>query len=150
MDVQCTLSRLPAIPTWIERYTRKNALKKIMLSLGIVTGSVALAAPPNPADYTVTLHITSSHLTDDCQRIATPPCAQLDVTTGGAKYMLLGSALRSNSRSLAGVLQIGDYKAKLIQLIKGNAKSDYLLTEDYDILLPDGKTASFQVIGQSE
>jgi hypothetical protein len=67
------------------------------------------------------------------------------------------SSLRSGSRLSPadngtdhlhnGVLPIGDYKAKLI---REDLKPSYLLFLSYKILLPDGKTTTLSVVGQSE
>ena len=122
-------------------------MKKIAFFALVLANTAAFAAP-NPADYTETLHVTASHLVfDTTTNLVTS--MRLNIITGGIKYELSGIALRSTIRNGKdpGVLPVGDYKAKLI---KTNYKPDYLLFESYEILLPDGKTASFQVVGETE
>jgi len=125
-------------------------MKKMLLPLLFLCASFAAAAP-NPADYTETLHVTSSHLVFDYSHTNLVPSLQIDVVTNGKKYELVGAALAATvhvvGRFHAGVLPVGDYKAKLI---RADYKPDYLLFLSYEILLPDGKTVKFDVIGESE
>jgi hypothetical protein len=106
------------------------------------------ATTPNPADYTETLHVTYSYLEASGGAV---PTQRLDVTTNGKKYSLAGTALIATVHGIGGihpgVLPIGDYKAKLIP---NDYKPDYVLFLTYEILLPDGKTIKFAVIGQTE
>lgn len=106
------------------------------------------SATPDPAAYTETLHITSSYLEVSGGAV---PYQRLEVVTNGRKYLLSGTALIATVHGVGGihpgVLPVGDYKAKLIP---NSYKPDYLLFLTYEILLPDGKTVKFGVIGQTE
>jgi hypothetical protein len=125
-------------------------MKKIVFSLLLLCVNSAFASP-NPAEFTETLHVTSSHLILNPSGRPDPvPNQQLNVTVGGKKYELYGtsiSAISDSAAQPAGVLPVGDYKAKLIQ---ENLKPAYLLFRSYQILLPDGKTITLRVIGQDE
>jgi hypothetical protein len=100
---------------------------------------------------TANLHVTNSHLVLNPSGRPNPvPNQKLNVIVGGKKYELYGTSISAISDAVAqpaGVLPIGDYKAKLIQ---ENLKPAYLLFRSYQILLPDGKTITLRVIGQDE
>jgi hypothetical protein len=125
-------------------------MKKIVFSL-LLLGVTSAFASPNPAEFTETLHVTNSHLVLNPPGRPNPiPNQQLNVIVGGKKYELYGASISAMSDSAAqpaGVLRVGDYKAKLIQ---ENLKPIYLLFRSYQILLPDGKTITLRVIGQDE
>jgi hypothetical protein len=101
------------------------------------------ANTPDPATYTETLHVTSSYLV--------PGGQQLEVVTNGKNYTLLGSTFIAKVKGIGGlhtgVLPIGDYKARLIP---ENYQPSYILFLSYEMLLPDGKTAKFTVVGEKE
>jgi hypothetical protein len=125
-------------------------MKKIVFSFLLLCVTSAFASP-NPAEFTETLHVTNSHLVLDPSGHSNPvPNQQLNVIVGGKKYELYGTSIGAISDAVAqpaGVLPVGDYKAKLIQQ---NLKPSYLLFRSYEILLPDGKTITLRVIGQDE
>jgi len=118
--------------------------KRMLLAVVFCFAAFAHAAStPNPADYTEALHVTSSYIVQNGQ--------QLEVTTNGRNYTLYGATFIARQKGISlthtGVLPVGDYKAKLI---KENYLPAYILFLSYEILLPDGKTAKFDVIGQKE
>jgi hypothetical protein len=127
-------------------------MRKSLFLILIFCATFATAAPPpNPADYTETLHVTGSHLVIDASNRNTRPDQRLDVTVDGKKYELYGESLSCTlplgGRCGTGVLRIGDYKARRFY---ENLKPDYLLSLGYQILLPDGKTIKLFVVGQDE
>jgi hypothetical protein len=133
------------------RNCSKGALimKKTVFSLLLLCATSAFASP-DPADFPETLHVTNSHLVFNPSGHDPVPHQQLNVIVGGKKYELYGTSISAISDAVAipaGVLPVGDYKAKLIQ---ENWKPAYLLFRSYQILLPDGKTITLRVIGQDE
>jgi hypothetical protein len=110
-------------------------MKKAVFALVFLCAACAYAASnPNPADYNLSVHVSSSSLDPD-----TP--AHLTVTIQGKTYEL--RALFATS----GILALGDYKAKLA---KDEHKSSYESLQVYEFLFPDGKTRQFLVVGMSE
>jgi hypothetical protein len=109
--------------------------------------AVLLAAAPataqSPADYTITVHVSSSRWAIVPGNLATASVQLLDVVIDGKKYDLEANA-PSNSPS---VLALGDYKAKLVQ---DEHKTAYESSETYELLFPDKKTRKFMVVGQTE
>jgi len=91
------------------------------------------AAAPNPNNYPITIHVTSSQIVDQYQ--------DLDVVIDGKQYELSAPQVRH------GLLALGDYKARLT---KDAHKAAYESEQIYEILSPDNKTRTFTVIGQSE
>ncbi len=51
-------------------------MKKVLIALLMLAPMLSWAAAPkpNPADYTVTVHVQSSFLTDECMFFAGPQC----------------------------------------------------------------------------
>jgi hypothetical protein len=89
-------------------------------------------SPPNPADYTINVHVSRSRNRGDTQR--------LDVIISGKKYELQRPFYQA-------VLALGDYKAKVVQ---DQHKEAYDSVEEYEFLFPDQKTGSFRMVGESE
>jgi hypothetical protein len=121
-------------------------MKKVVLPMLLLTTVVALAAP-NPSEYPLSLHVSASRLVPNHGETA----QELDVIVGGTKYELSGNPLSNSGKGIrvlhVGLIPVGDYKAKLI---KADFKPDYLLFLSYEILLPDGTSAMFSVVGQTE
>ncbi|MFZ0686403.1 MAG: hypothetical protein WAM89_12740 [Terriglobales bacterium] len=109
-------------------------MKKIALAILLLTSLVAWAGgEPNPADYTVNVHVSAASKDVKGSLI-------LDVIIDGKKYQLSGG--------VGGMLlALGDYKAKLV---KNEHKTAYSSYQVYEFLFPDKKTKQFVVIGQSE
>ena len=104
-----------------------------LLTLLLLTACTKAAAAPNPDDYPITIHVTSSQIVDQIQ--------DLDVVIDGKQYELSAAQVRH------GLLALGDYKARLI---KDEHKFAYESVQIYEILFPDNKTRTFAVIGRSE
>ncbi|MEI9981604.1 MAG: hypothetical protein WDN23_21945 [Edaphobacter sp.] len=125
-------------------------MKNAAISLLILCTSFTFAAT-NAADYPQTVHVTSSHLIFDPSGRNPVPSLQIDVVVNGKRYVLLGSAPPATVHVVGGlhssVLPVGDYKARSISSDYG---PNYLLFLSYEILLPDGTTAKFDVVGGSE
>jgi hypothetical protein len=116
--------------------SRRNGdlLKPTTLAILVLLSAFALAgANPNPADYTINVHVSKSRTVGAQQR--------LNVVISGKKFRLEGTGPAYM------LLALGDYKAKL-------AKDEHKGTGDslqiYEFLLPGQKTRRFWVVGQTE
>ncbi|MGD0508927.1 MAG: hypothetical protein ABSA27_14085 [Terriglobales bacterium] len=110
-------------------------MKKIVLAILLLFSASAWAGgEPNPADYTVNVHVRSSS-------IAVGGRQDLNVVIDGKNYELLCECAPGT------LLALGDYKAKLV---KDEHKNGYDSLQVYEFLFPDKKTRQFELIGQSE
>jgi hypothetical protein len=108
-------------------------VKKLALAILLLASALALAGTePNPAEYTVNVHVSSSSTAYNMQ--------QLSVVIDGKNYSL-------QSGTAPGLLALGDYKAKLV---KDEHKTPYDSIQVYEFLFSDKKTRRFEVVGQSE
>jgi hypothetical protein len=113
----------------------EGIVKKITVVILLLASVFAWAgAEPNPAEYTVNIHISSSSIADGGRQ-------QLSVVIEGKNYTL------ESEISPYLLLALGDYKAKLV---KDEHKTTYDSAQIYEFLFPDKKTRRFTVIGQSE
>lgn len=108
-------------------------MKKIVLAVFILT--LCASANPNPADYPLAVHVSSSRLSEHIGVF-------VETTINGTKYTL------EDYKSGSPLLMPGDYKAKIV---KSERKNSYqLIYTQYELLYPDGKTERFYVSGVSE
>ncbi len=103
---------------------------------------------PNPADYTIAVHVQSSRIAADCSDVTngTSVCfwnQHLNVTIDGKKYEPVGNRAKKNVY----VLQLGDYKAKVV---KEDTSRCFEYSRSYEFLFADGTTGDFQVTGELE
>lgn len=114
-------------------------MKNVLLALLLLVPPLACAqwSQPKPADFTINIHVQSTHLVPDFKS----ETLFMDVLIDGKKYEL--ADLGSNNS----VLRVGDYKAKI--LIEDTSKS-YVISRTYELLMPDGSTRKFEVVGESE
>lgn len=110
-------------------------MKKITLAvlLFLFSAFAWAGTPPNPADYTVNVHVSRSRYVRNGQWV--------NVTIDGKKYEL---ECFNNTGEL---LALGDYKARLV---KDQHRTTYDSYQMYEFLLPDQKTRKFTVKGQME
>jgi hypothetical protein len=121
-------------------------MKKVMLALLLLAPSLACAekTPPNPADYTINVHVNSSRLVYIGSGISnTQVLEDLMVLINGKTYEL------TNAARLNSVLRLGDYQAKTVT-VKGQTQKSYEDGTVYQFLLPDGSTRNFYVAGEFE
>jgi hypothetical protein len=119
-----------------------NPMKRFLPLLTFMLATMASAEKPNPADYTIAVHVQSSHLFYLCQSASL--CGnwqRLQVTIDGKKY-----ELQTNIKSYE-VLRVGDYKAKIK---KNESKVPYEYDCSYEFLFPDGETRVYAVSGEEE
>jgi hypothetical protein len=123
-------------------------MKKFTLALLLALPFTTLAAStkPNPAEFTITVHVLTS---------------QAGVQYNGNRYstQVLQTTIDHQPVELTyinfgfggGVLSPGDYKARLstgFQAPKQDSNG-YDIYRSYDLLLPDGTTRTFTVTGLS-
>ncbi len=133
-------------------------MKKVLITLAILSMVPALAfAKPNPANYTLTAHVQSSHFVLECDSILVGGgstaghtiCSKnlhLNVVIDGKKYELDGGGYDY-------LLRLGDYKAKMLpddSSASSNPPADYEYHRKFEFLFPDGKTRKYSVVGESE
>ena len=108
-------------------------MKKTLAFVILLFSALAWArSAPNPTDYTLIVHVTSSRITDRGS-------LRLTVTIDGKKIELNGFGPI--------LLLPGDYKAKLI---RDAHKNTYDSFQDYEFLFPDGKTRKYFLVGITE
>ncbi len=113
-------------------------MKKMALVVLLLFSALAWAggAAPNPADYTINVHVSSA-------RVNGGGAIRLKVTLDGKKCELEGLDVE---RSL---LVPGDYKAKSVPL-KVKDVHTYDVYGTYEFLFPDGKTRRYALVGIME
>jgi hypothetical protein len=117
-------------------------MRKLVLALLLLLPTTFLYAAkpqPNPADYTITVHVVFSRSEPYGEGVNYQPLQQLETVINGQQV-----ELRTNN---PGVLALNDYKARIIPTkgIKNANASDVYLT--YELLLPDGTTREYMVAG---
>jgi len=125
-------------------------MKKIFLVI-LLLMPLAAWAKPKPADYTITVHVKSSHMNYECDTLifGHPDCGNrqhLNVIIDGKKYELDGG-----QRDY--LLHVGDYKAKILADDSPDniaPEGDYEYRLKYEFLFPNGKTRKYLVVGESE
>ena len=109
-------------------------MKRIAITLLIVSTFAWAKDAPNPADYTISVHVSKSYFGERGSQM-------VKAVIDGKKYELVA---RPDYPML---LALGDYKAKLV---KDQHRGTYSYQQEYEFLFPDQKTKKFRVVGQSE
>jgi hypothetical protein len=121
-------------------------MKKLALALLLLLPTTAFAAStkPNPADFTITVHVISSASGTGSNQIG-PYTTQVLETTIDSQPVEL------TSYYIGGVLALGDYKARLSTTVQAPKKytNTYDIYRGYDLLMPDGTTRSYAVTSLS-
>lgn len=118
-------------------------MKTLALTMLLLTPATLFAASnkPNPADYTVTVHVVSSQYV--LSGIGSYGYQQIDAIIDGQQVTLADFAKR-------GVLLPNDYKAKAITSPGGFIPKDqngFDIFRVYDLLMPDGSSREYDVVG---
>ena len=108
-------------------------MKKITLAILLLSALAWAGGDPNPAEYTVNVHVSSSSIDPNGTQA-------LDVVIDGKKYEL------RSELPIGRVLALGDYRAKLVT---NEHKTAYDSFQVYEFLFPD-KTRQYDVVGQTE
>lgn len=107
----------------------------ILVAALMATTTVFAQQPPAPAGFPVTVHVVYSRslLTEGVQQIET----EID-----------GQPVELQALS-QGVLALGDYPARISTKVRAPSHdpNSYDIYKGYDLLLPDGKTRTYTVIG---
>ncbi len=114
-------------------------MQKLAFVILLLFSAYAWAADPNPADYTVNVHVSSSRMVIESRSIAFQQ--KLSVVIGGRKYEL------ESDIPVNVLLALGDYKAKFVQ---DEHKNAYDSSQVYEFLFSDKKTRKFRVVGLTE
>jgi len=107
----------------------------------------AFAAKPDPADYKLEIHVRDTQLGFSCSSTVS-----MNPLNCGVRLFIVGILdgqklqLRANSSFL---LRTGDYKMKEKKDDSFDPPPSYVDQRAYEMLLPDGKTMTFQVVGES-
>lgn len=125
-------------------------MKRFFALMLVVAAATGVAyAKVDPSDFTVDIHVTGSTAGQTCRPNmssgTTEVCKShqnLKAEIDGKKYDLSGETMFPK-----GVLPVGDYKAR----ITGKQKdSKQVLQRTYEILLEDGSTRKFKIVGEEE
>jgi hypothetical protein len=122
-----------------------NSKHLTLAGILVIAPAMAIASKPNPADYTLLIHARQTELVYACNSslLGRPEsCGMRLLIVAVVNGQTL--QLRANTDML---LRTGDYKAKA--KAAGSATS-YVDQRAYDILLPDGTTMTFEVVGESQ
>jgi len=93
-------------------------MKRTVLFVLLLLGTLASAAP-NPNEYSINVHVNSSHWGMAASLLSGPqPVQRLAVIIDGKKYELEAPATRANLQAGVTLLALGDYKAKLVQDVR--------------------------------
>ncbi len=118
-------------------------MKKLLFTLLLLMPALVCQAKekpaPNPADYTVSVHVQSSRLVYE-DRFARYK-QDLTVLIDGKKYDLYDSEYHND------LLRVGDYKAKIVE-DENNHSFEY--RRIYELLLPNGETRQYMVVAETE
>jgi len=115
-------------------------MKKFALALLLLQTAVVFAATdkPNPADFSVTVHVVSSASLLGGAGTNTFDYQVIEVVIGNETLQL-----RSGSE---GVLALGDYQARVSTSVHGpKYPNTYDVYRGYDFLMPDGKVRTYTV-----
>jgi len=109
--------------------------------LAITTTTFAFSEKPrDSADYTVDVHVQSSRIITVCDQGCTTE-QHLIVLIGTKKFDLKELGYQMN------LIRVGNYKAKIV---KDETPAPYEYRRVYEILFPDGKVSSFEVVGEGD
>jgi len=122
--------RIAAIYSRIET---RNSVKMIPLAFLFFAALAWAGGGSHSADYTVNVHVSSSSTDRGGHQL-------LDVVIDAKKYEL------RSELSIGYLLELGDYKAKLV---KNDHPTAYDSSQVYEFLFPS-KTRPYVVIGQTE
>jgi hypothetical protein len=130
-------------------------MKKVLFALLLLTPALTMAAKPapNPADYTVAVHVRSSSLSKVASGVS-ETSLHLVAVIDAKTYELDTISPCQN------LLRVGDYKAKIVQEKSRYGRDPQPTPDDttqayeyhrvYEFLFPDGKTRKFTVVGEQE
>lgn len=113
-------------------------MKKLTVILLLCCTFAWAGSTPNPAEYTIDIHVSRSRLVVEDGRYYKQ---KLSVVIDRRKCEL------AEYGATNWLLAIGDYRAKLI---KDEHRGTYDSYRIYELLLPDNKTRQFRLVGETE
>lgn len=116
-------------------------MRKAFAAIFLIASTLAWAGgtDPNPADYTIDVHVQSSGVDTVC----TSACVyeqRLVAQVNGKSYELLSSPTAHPY-----LLKLGDYKARISKNISDRPYEYYTV---YEFLFAGGKTQTYAVVGE--
>lgn len=111
-------------------------MRKFLFAIVLLVPVLCWAAP-DASGYNVAIHVQSSCLVTGIRSVEWD---HLKVVIEGKKYEL-------EAQKPFELLHVGDYKAKVV---RDETKTPYNLDRIYEFQFPDGKTAKYVVVGESE
>jgi hypothetical protein len=118
-------------------------MKKVGFVFALLSTTLLWAASdkPNPADFTVKVHVVSSGSKEICGS-AGVSCRMFQVL----ETVIDGQPVQLEGFS-EGVLALGDYPARISAAIHSVSKhpNNYDIYRGYDLLMPDGTTRTYTV-----
>jgi len=116
-------------------------MRNIILALVLLASTICWAekSAPNPAGYTITVHVLASRLVHNFDSGNTGQ--ELTALIDGKKYVLLENHFGND------VLRVGDFKAKIV---KDQTPRAYEYQRVYEFLFPDGQTREYTVVGEEQ
>lgn len=119
-------------------------MRKALIAILLIAPMLAWAGKPepNPADYTVAVHVQSSSIEENC---SAPGCGyqqRLVALVNGKSYELLSAPTPS-----PWLLKLGDYKARIAKNLSDQPYESYTV---YEILFAGGKTQTYAIVGEHE
>ncbi len=112
---------------------------KKMAFVILLFSALAWAADPDPAQYTVNVHVSSSRMV--IEGASTSHQQRVSAVIDGKKCEL------ESDVAVNKLLALGDYKAKLVE---DDHKNAYDSSQIYEFLFPDKKTRKFWLVGLTE
>jgi hypothetical protein len=118
----------------------KKALLTILLLAPVLAWGGNSKPAPNPADYTIAVHVQYSSL-DKFVTSSDVTFQRLTVLINGKKYELEDTHWRRD------LLRVGEYKGRIL---KDETDRSYEYQRIYEFLMPDGETRQYGVVGEYE
>jgi hypothetical protein len=104
-----------------------------VLFVALCTAFARGGETPNPADYTIKVHISGSHLETSCVNGLCSNLLYADSILNGKKIQLSGNAVIVKKTLM--LIDPGDYMVKLLK--DEHNSNGSLFNQEYDLLLPD-------------
>jgi hypothetical protein len=130
---------IPSTGTQQEEPMRK-AILALLLFAPAISWAVKEKPAPNPADYSIAVHVQSSRLARS-QLLGGITVQRLTASIDGKKYEL------EERRFSYDVLHVGDYNARII---KDQTQQAYEYQRTYEFLFPDGQIRQYSVVGEEQ
>ncbi len=114
-------------------------MKRLTLATLLLIPAMALAADkPNPADFTIPVHVTSSASGSSFNGASSYSFQILEVVIDGKPLQLISYS--------DGLLSLGDYKAReATKIYKPHHPTSFDIYKGYDLLMPDGTARTYTV-----